>query len=177
MSFLLQTSKDPMSLIPEARSRVLAVDKNQPIREVKTLGQLFVDEASPFRFAAVLMLILGAIALTLSAIGVYGVMSYSISQRSHEIGIRNALGAQRGDVLRLILSQGLRTTLIGSLIGLILALALSRLMANQLFGIVNFDLSVLAGFALLLIAVSLVSCFIPANYASKMDPMMALRYE
>lgn len=177
MSFLLRTSADPMSLVPAARSHILAVDENQPMQEVKTLAQLFVDEASPFRFAAVLMMVFGAIALVLSAIGVYGVMSYSITQRTREIGIRNALGAQRSDLLGLILGQGLRTTLIGSAIGLVLALVLGRVMTGLLFGIVTLDVAVLLGFLLLLIAVSMLSCFIPANQAAKVDPMVALRYE
>jgi putative ABC transport system permease protein len=137
MSFLLRVSSDPISLVTAARSQILAVDRDQPIEDIKTLARLFVDETSPFRFAAVLMLVFGGIALVLAAVGVYGVMSYSVAQRTHEIGVRIALGATRADVLRLIAGQGLKTAALGLAVGLPLALALSRIMASQLFGIVS----------------------------------------
>src|SRR5262245_20610027 len=139
MTFLLLTSTDPMSLVAAARTQILSVDSEQPIEEIKTLGRLFIDEASPFRFAAVLMLVFGAIALVLSAVGVYSVMSYSVAQRTHEIGVRMALGAERSDVHRLIVGQGIKTAVAGLIVGLPLALLLSRLMASQLFGIVSLE--------------------------------------
>jgi putative ABC transport system permease protein len=177
MTFLLRTAADPMRLAVAARAQILAVDRDQPIDKTKALAQLFVDEASPFRFAAWLMLVFGAMALLLSAVGVYGVMSYSVAQRTHEIGVRLALGAQARDVLRLIVGQGIKTTALGLGIGLPLAWGLSRVMANLLFGVVALEYAVLIGFALLLAAVAFLSSYIPARRAAKVDPMVALRCE
>ena len=177
MTFLLRTSTHPMSLVAAARSQILAVDRNQPIEDIKTLARLFVDEASPFRFAAVLMLVFGAIALILSAVGVYGVMSYSVVQRTHEIGIRMALGAQQTDVLRLIVGQGIKTTALGLAIGLPLAWSLNRLMANVLFGVVLLEYSILIGLVSLLAVVAFLASYFPARRAMRVDPMQALRSE
>lgn len=177
MSFLLRTSSDPMSLVPAARSHVLAVDGDQPIEHIKTLARLFVDETSPFRFAAVLMLVFGATALVLSAVGVYGVMSYSSARRAHEIGLRMALGARRRDVLRLIVGHGLKTAMMGLAVGLPLALALSRVMASMLFGVVALEYPTLMGFVGLMAVVALLSSYIPARRAARVDPMIALRSE
>jgi putative ABC transport system permease protein len=177
MAFLLRTRSDPMSVVPAARSQILSVDQEQPIDEVKTLARLFVDETSPLRFAAGLMLVFGAIALLLSAVGVYGVMSYSVAQRSHEIGIRMALGAKRSDVLRLIVGHGVRMAALGLAIGLPLALVLSKIMAGLLFGVVTFEPAVLLGFASLLALIAFASSYIPAHRAAGIDPMKALRRE
>ena len=177
MRFMLRTSTDPIKLVAAARSQILAVDRDQPIDEIKTLARLFVDEGFPFRFAAVLMLVVGAIALVLSAVGVFGVMSYSVAQRKHEIGVRMALGAQRSDVLRLIVGQGIKTAAIGLAIGLPLALGLSRVMASLLFGIVSLEYTILIGFVWLLAVVAILSSFLPAWRASRVDPVAALRYE
>jgi len=177
MTFMLRTSTRPMSLVAAARSQILAIDRDQPVEEIKTLARRFADEGSPFRFAASLMLAFGAIALVLSAVGVYGLMSYSVAQRRHEIGVRMALGAQRHDVLRLILGQGLKTTAIGLGIGLPLTFAISGLMANALFGIVLLDYNVLIGLASLLAAVALFSNYIPARRATLVDPIKALHTE
>jgi predicted permease len=177
MSFMLRTSSDPMGLVAAARSQILAVDRNQPIEEIKTLARLFADETSPFRFAAVLMSVFGAIALVLSAIGVYGVMSYSVAQRTHEIGICIAIGAQRSDVLRLIAGQGIKIAALGLAIGLPLALGLSRIMASLLFGVVSLEYTVLIGFVSLLAVVAFLSSYIPAQRAARVDPMVALRRE
>jgi putative ABC transport system permease protein len=177
MTFLLRTSTDPMRLVAAARAQVLAVDLDQPIEDIKTLARLFVDEASPFRFAAVLMLVFGAVALILSAVGVYGVMSYSVVQRTHEIGVRMALGAQQTDVLRLIVGQGLKTTVFGLGIGLPLVWGLSHLMASVLFGVVLLDYSVVIGFMSLLAVVAFLASYLSARRAMNVDPIVALRYE
>jgi putative ABC transport system permease protein len=132
---------------------------------------------SPFRFAAELMLVFGAIALTLSAVGVYGVMSYAVTQRSREIGVRIALGAQPCDVLWLIVGQGIKTALIGLALGAPLALWLSRVMASKLFGVVTLESAILFGFVALLGMVAFVSSYLPARRATKVDPMVALRCE
>ena len=177
MSFLLRTTTDPMDVATEARSQIYAIDREQPVEDVKTLARLFVDETSPFRFAAVLMLVLGAVALVLAAVGIYGVMSYSVAQRTHEIGIRVALGAERSDVLRLIVGQGLRTAALGLLIGLPMTLALSRIMASVLFGVVALEYMIVIGLVALLAAVALLSSYIPARRATKVYPLVALRCE
>jgi putative ABC transport system permease protein len=144
---------------------------------IKTLARLFADETSPFRFASVLMAVFGGLALVLSAIGVFGVMSYSVAQRTHEIGVRIALGAGRADVLRLVIGQGLRTAALGLAVGLPLSFALSRFMASQLFGVVSPEYPVLFGLMILLGAVAFFASWIPARQATKVDPMVALRYE
>jgi putative ABC transport system permease protein len=177
MSFLLRAAGDPTSLVTTARSQVFAIDRDQPIEDIKTLGRLFVDEMSPFRFAVVLMSVFGGIALVLSAVGIYGVMSYSVAQRTHEIGVRIALGAGRADILRLIVGQGLRTAALGLAIGFAVAVALSRIMVSQLFGVVSLEFPVLIGLMLLLGAVAFLSSYVPAHRATKVDPMIALRYE
>jgi putative ABC transport system permease protein len=177
MSFLLRTSADPISLVPAVRDQLHAIDRNQPIEEIKTLAQVYIDETSPFRFAAVLMFVIGGVALILSAIGVYGVMSFSVEQRTREMGIRNALGAQRSDLLRLMLIQGMRITTIGLLIGLPLALALSRVMANLLFGIVALEYVVFIGFFSVLTLTAFVASLIPALRAARVDSMVSLRYQ
>jgi len=177
MTILLRTSNDPMNLTGAARAQILAVDRDQPIDDIKTLARLFSDEMSPFRFAAALMLVFGAIALTLSAVGVYGVMSYAVSQRTHEIGVRIALGAQTGDVLRLIVGQGIRTAILGLAIGAPLALGLSRVMASRLFGVVALEYAVLFGFVALLGLVALLSSYLPARRATRVDPLIALKCE
>jgi putative ABC transport system permease protein len=177
MHFVVRTSSDPLALVAGTHAQIHSVDKDQLIDEAKTLGKLFIDEGSPFRFAAVLVLAIGGIALVLSAAGVYSLMSYSVALRTHEIGIRLALGAQRSDVLRLIMGQGARTAVLGLVIGLPAAFALSRVMAGLLFGIVAFENTVLIGFALLLGGVALASSYLPARRAMKVDAMVALRWE
>jgi len=174
---MLRTSIDPMNLAATARAQIHSIDPDQLINETKTLGRLFVDEGSPFRFAAELILVLGVIALLLSALGVYSVMSHSVAQRTHEIGIRIALGAQQADVLRLIVGQGLKNAILGLAIGLPAAFVLSRVMASALYGIVAVESSVLISFVLILAAVASLSCYVPARRATKVDPMVALRHE
>jgi putative ABC transport system permease protein len=177
MTFMLRTPTRPMNLVAATRSQIHAVDEDQPIDDIKTLAQLFVDETSPFRFAAVLMSVFGAISLILSAIGVYGVMSYGVAQRTHEIGIHIALGAQTRDVLRLVVGRAVKTALLGLAIGLLLALGLSRIMASMLFGVVSLEYAILIGFVSLLGVVAFLSSYLPARRATKIDPIMALRYE
>jgi putative ABC transport system permease protein len=177
MTLLVRTSSDPMNLVGAARAQIHSVDGDQPIDDIKTMAQLFRDEASPFRFAAALMLVFGAMALALSAVGVYGVTSYSVGQRTHEIGIRLALGARGRDVIWLIVGQGTKTAAIGLAVGLPLALGLSRLMANRLFGVVALEYAILIGFMAILVVVALLSSYLPARRATRVDPMVALRYE
>jgi putative ABC transport system permease protein len=177
MTFLLRTAADPKSLAATVRAQVLAVDPHQPVEHLQTLEEMFIEETSPFRFAAELMLAFGSIALLLAAVGVFGVMSYSVTQRTHEIGVRIALGARRGDVLRMMIRHALLTASLGLAAGLPLALALGRLMAGQLFGVVALEYAVLAGIALLLLGVALAASLIPTLRAARVDPMLALRCE
>jgi putative ABC transport system permease protein len=177
MHLMLATSADPMSLANGARAQIYAIDRNQLISDTRTLGRIFVAEGSPFRFAAGLMFVFGAIALVLAAIGVYSMMSYSVAQRAREIGLRVALGAQRGDVLRLVVGEGMKVAILGLAIGLPVAYALSRVMASMLFGIVVLEYQVLIGFLVVLAVIAFLSSYIPAHRATKVDPLTALRNE
>ena len=129
------------------------------------------------RFNMLLLALFAALALILAAVGIYGLMAYSVSQRTHEIGVRLAIGAQRRDVLRLVLRDGARLTLVGIAIGIIAALALTRLMASLLFEVTPTDPATFASVALLLAVVALAACYIPARRAARVDPMVALRYD
>jgi putative ABC transport system permease protein len=141
------------------------------------MNQVVSGSLKDWRFHAVLLGIFAALALVIAAIGVYGVISYSIAQRTHEIGIRLALGAQRRDVLRLVVSQGARLALAGIAVGVLAAIGLTRLMASLLYGVTPTDPVTFIAVAILLLIVALVACYIPARRAMRVDPMVALRYE
>ncbi|PYV36363.1 MAG: permease [Acidobacteria bacterium] len=174
---VVRTAIDPASLIPTLRREVWAVDKDQPISKVRTFKQLLSDSLSAQRFNMLLLSVFGLVGLFLAAAGVYGVLSYSVAQRIHEIGIRMALGAERRAVLKLIVGEGMVLALIGVGIGLIGALVLTRLMSGLLFGITATDRMTYVGVSLLLAGVALLACYIPARRATKVDPLVALRYE
>jgi putative ABC transport system permease protein len=153
------------------------VDKDLPIVEVATLDQVLAREAASRRFNAALFSIFALLAVVLAATGVYGVIAYSVARRTQEIGIRMALGAQRRDVLGLFVSDGMRLVLLGLVIGLASAFALTRLMSSLLFGVSATDLMTFAIVAISLFVVGLVACYWPARRATKVDPLVALRYE
>ena len=144
---------------------------------VRTMDGIIAGSLAARRFSMILLGIFAALALVMSCVGIYGVISYLVGQRTHEIGIRIALGAERRDVLRMVLAEGAKMALVGVAIGLVAAFGLTRLMASMLFGVSAHDPLSFAGVAGLLILVALVACYIPARRATKVDPMMALRYE
>src|SRR5215813_2207038 len=177
MTLVARTAGDPTSLNEAIRREVLQLDKEQPIFSSETLDRLVATSICQRRFSMMLFTVFAAAAIALASVGFYGVMSYAVTQRTHEVGIRMALGAQRRDVVGLILRQGLWLTLSGIAIGLIAAWAATRLLINLLYGVSATDLPTFAGISLLLIGVTLLACYIPARRATKVDPMAALRSE
>ena len=174
---LIRTTGDPKALLAAARAQVAAIDPDQPIFQLKTLEEMFNEQLSGFRFLTVLMMVFGAIALFLSSIGVYSVMAYSVSERTHEIGVRMALGARESDVLWMIVRRGLILTLSGLLIGLPATLALTRLLANIFFGVNGYDPPTFAVGLIVLAGAAILACYIPARRAAAVDPMITLRVE
>jgi len=168
---------DPAALAVAVRGAIRSIDKDQLIWEVKTMDERVAKSVAPRRFQMLLLGIFATLALLLASIGIYGVMNFTVTQRTHEIGIRLALGAQAKDVFRLIVGQGMTLALVGVGIGLLGAIALTRVMASLLYNVSALDPLIFAGIALLLTAVALLACFIPARRATKVDPMIALRYE
>lgn len=153
------------------------VDKDQPVYDIMTMEQVLSQFVSPWRFYMQLMGLFAGMAVVLAAVGIYGLISYSVSERTHEIGLRIALGAQKADVLKLVVKQGVILTLVGVAIGLVSAIALTRLIANLLFGVTATDPVTFLSISLLLIGVAFLACYIPARRATKVDPMVALRCE
>ena len=177
MSFIIRAEQEPLSFAAVVQHEVRAVDKYQPVADLKTMEQIVSESIAQPRFNLLLLGVFAAIAVLLAAVGIYGVMSYAVTQRTREIGIRLALGAETKDVLKLVLGQGMVLTLIGVGMGLLAAYGLTRLMEKLLFGISPTDPMTFALIALLLMGVAFVACYLPARRAMKVDPMVALRYE
>jgi len=175
-TIIARTNAEPQKLLAAIRNEVQQLDPHMPVSG-KLLTERLALPLLPARVTAVILGIFGLLALVLAAIGIYGVMSYAVSRRTHEIGVRVALGAQASDVLRLIIGQGMRLTLVGVLIGLTIALLLTRLMKSLLFGVSATDPLTYVGVAALLGGVALLACYLPARRATKIDPMAALRNE
>ena len=168
---------EPLSLAPSVRSAVWEIDRDQPVSNVRTMDDVLSESIARQRFSMLLLGLFAFVALVLAAVGIYGVMSYTVAQRTREIGIRMALGAQTGDVLRLAVGQGLKLVLVGVAIGLGASLALTRVMTSLLFGVSASDPATLAVISLVLISVAVLASYIPARRATKVDPLIALRYE
>ncbi|MDX2044007.1 MAG: ABC transporter permease [Acidobacteriota bacterium] len=176
-NLVVRTAGDPLSVANAVKTAVWSVDAAQPLASLRTMEDVIANSIAPRRFNLLLLGSFAALALLLASVGIYGVMAYTVSQRTHEIGIRMALGASRRSVLRLILRQGLRLTGIGIALGLLAAMLLTRLLQSLLYGVSVTDPLTFAGVAFLLAAVSLLACWIPARRATKVDPLMALRHE
>jgi putative ABC transport system permease protein len=177
MTLVARTDGDPLAYVTAVRREVQALDNDQPIASVYTMEQLMSESVARSRFSTTLLAIFAGIALILAAVGIYGVMSYAVTQRTHEIGIRMALGASPRKVLRLVVGHGLLLTLIGVAVGLGVALLLTKVMESLLFGVSATDLATFIIFSASLTVVALVACLVPARRATKVDPMIALRYE
>ncbi len=177
MSLVVRTQGDPLTLAAAIRGQVSALDRDLAVSNTMTMQELVGESLAEPRFTLLLLGAFAAVAMLLSAIGVYGVVSYSVAQRSHEIGVRMALGAQTGDVLKLVVRQGMVLVLGGVGLGLTAAFALSRVMGSLLFGVSATDVTTFAATSVILAGVALGACFVPAWRATKVDPMIALRYE
>jgi len=177
MTMMVRTTGDPLSLASAVRRRVSESNGEQPVFDVQTMGQIVSDSVAGRRFSMLLLGIFACLALVLATVGIYGVISYTATQRTHEIGIRMALGAERTDVLRLVVGQGLRLSLIGIGAGLAAALGLTRLMSSMLYGVRPTDLVTFAAVSLLLAGVAVLASYVPARRATRVDPIIALRYE
>jgi putative ABC transport system permease protein len=177
LTLAIRSASDTAGLAAAARREVLAVDKDQPIADVKSMEQLLSESVAGRRFSMLLLSLFAAVALVLAGVGIYGVMSYSVTQRTREIGIRMALGASGSEVLKMIAGQGMAVVFIGIVIGIVSSLALSRWMESLLFGVSATDPLTFIAIPIILSAVALAACAVPALRATKVDPMVALRYE
>ena len=174
---VVKTDVDPASMAATVRKAVWEIDKDQPVSNIRTMEEILGESIARQRFSMLLLAIFAGVALVLAAVGIYGVMSYSVAQRTHEIGIRMALGAQTGAVLKLAVGYGMKLVIIGIVVGLIAAFALTRVMATLLFGITATDPTTFTLISLLLVLVAAIASYIPARRATKVDPIVALRYE
>jgi putative ABC transport system permease protein len=177
MGLVVRTASDPVSMIPAIRNQVLSIDKDQPVSDIMTMDQRLAKSVASSRFVMLLLGGFSILALGLAAVGIYGVMSYLVTQRTQEIGVRMALGAQKRDVLKLVVGKGMVLAIVGLAIGLVASLALTRLMRSLLFEVTPTDWLTFVITSVVLLTVALLACYIPARRATKVDPLVALRYE
>jgi len=174
---VVRTDHDPESMIAAVRNEIRGLDPNLPLYDVKTLDEHLRFALFPSRVAALVLGVFGLVALLLAAMGIYGITSYAVAQRTHEIGIRIALGAQLRDVLRLVLTHGLKLAVIGVSLGLIGAYVATRAITSLLYGVSATDPLTFGVVSVALVIVAVLACYIPARRATKVDPLVALRYE
>jgi putative ABC transport system permease protein len=177
MRMAIRSPLSPKALLAVVKQEVAAVNKETPIYDVRTMDEIVSDSMSGPELDTFLLGAFGLLALLMAVAGIYAVMSYSVAQRTHEIGIRVALGAKKSDVLQLVVGQGMTLALIGAGLGIVGALALTRFMSSLLYGVNPTDAATFAAAALILTGVAILACYIPARRATKVDPMVALRYE
>jgi putative ABC transport system permease protein len=168
---------DPLQIVGPVRNEIKVLDPQVAVGKVRTMEAITKESIADARFRTLLLSIFGLVALVLAAVGIYGVISYSVTQRTHEIGVRMALGAQISDVRRMVISSGMKLALLGTVVGLVGAFALTRLLTNLLFGLKPTDTPTFVTVPFLLLFVALVACYLPARRATKVDPLVALRYE
>ena len=173
----IRTSRDPGSLVPAVRAELRAMDPSRPLFDVRTEADLIADNIAPRRFALTLVGLFAGLALLVASIGIYGVISYTVTESAKEIGIRMALGALKSDVLTMVLGNGLKLVLLGIAMGAVAALALTRVMASFLFNVSAYDPVTFLSVAGIFVMVALAACLIPARRATNVDPMVALHYE
>jgi putative ABC transport system permease protein len=174
---VVRTAGDPRGLVQAARGVVARLDKDLPVANLRTMDELMTASVAPPRFRTILVSMFAVVGLLLSAIGIYGVMAYAVTERTHELGVRMALGADRRDVLRMVLREAMNLAAAGVVLGLAGAFAAARLIQSLLFGVTPTDAVTFAGIAILLVVTALVASYIPARRATRVDPMVALRYE
>jgi putative ABC transport system permease protein len=177
MVLVAKTRVEPAAMAAPIRQEVWAIDKYQPVFDVKTMREVRAISLALYSFSSIMLGIFAVVALLLAAIGIYGVMSYAVTQRTQEIGIRMALGARAIDVLKLVVKNGMVLALIGVAVGLGGSFALTRLLASLLVGVTPTDAVTFSTVSLGLLLIALLACYIPARRATKVDPMVALRYE
>ena len=174
-ALVVRTNIDPMSLAASVRNVIWSVDKDQTVADIDTMDNIVAEAEARQRFSMLLLGLFAVLAVLLASVGIYGVMSYSVAQRTREIGIRIALGARRADVLQMTVKQGLKLVVAGMMLGLLAAFLLTRVMASLLFGISATDPITFVGISLVLLAVAILASYVPALRATKVDPIVALR--
>jgi putative ABC transport system permease protein len=177
MTLVIRTDGEPSAIAPAVQRQIRLLDPNQPISDVRTMDQVMSEWVSRSRFNTLLLGLFAGLATLLSAVGIFGVMNYSVALRTRELGLRLAIGAQPRQVLLLVLRQGLLLTIFGVVLGLAAAFALTRLLSGLLFGVDAVDVSTFTTISFLLVIVSLLACYLPARRAMRIDPLQALRYE
>jgi predicted permease len=177
VAVVLRTQGDPTTVMNSVRQAVAEIDSRELVYNVQTMNQVVSNSFAARRLSMLLLAVFASLALVLACVGIYGVISYLVGQRTHEIGVRVALGAQQSDVLKLVLGHGAKMALLGVAVGLLAALALTRLMSNQLFGVSPHDPLTFAAVATLLMLVALAACYLPARRATRVDPIIALRHD
>jgi putative ABC transport system permease protein len=177
MNFVVRTTGEPAAMAAAVRDAVHSLKPEQPVANVATMDEVVARSLSQTRFSMLLLSIFAGLALMLSAVGIYGVMAYVVAQRTREMGIRLAMGAEPRDILRLVLRQGGKLAVAGVAIGVVAALGMMRVLTSLLYGVSAADPLTYAGVAVLLMLVALAACYLPARRATRVDPMMALRYE